>query len=103
MTDYIKRSDIADRIDYYLSHSVGGEHYAYEICAKEIQDAPTADVEEIKHGSWEKVITRRFHDDGTSWSEINLKCSACGYLRRFEWKPYPSRCEDCGAKMYKEN
>lgn len=105
MTAYIKRSDIADRIDYYESHSVGGEHYAYEICKKEIQDIPTADVQEVKHGYW--IITNKLQGneiDGV-WTERYLQCSECGYERRHSWLrgEYPNYCEDCGYKMDKEN
>ena len=95
MTAYIKRQDACAEVD--RGDLLVGDNATW---AKEcINRTPPAEVEEVKHGSWEKVITRRFNDDGSSWSEINLKCSACGYLRRFEWKPYPNRCEECGAKM----
>ena len=88
MTDYIKRSDIANRIDYYESHSVGGEHYAYEVCAREIQNVPTADVAPVIHAKWIE----------------NTFCSNCSYYDSNEYgrvllsgdKNY---CPECGAKM----
>lgn len=45
-SDYIARSDLIMRIRYYLAHTPEdrGEHYAYSVALKEIQDAPAADV-----------------------------------------------------------
>ena len=90
MTDYIKRSDIAERIDYYESHSVGGEHYAYEICAKEIRDVPNADVAPVVHGWWEE----------TKYVGVS-KCSCCGKYSRTpdSLKEFYDYCPNCGTKM----
>ena len=94
MTDFIKRSDACAEVD--RGDLLVDDNAAW---AKEcINRTPPANVEEVKHGSWEKVYTVHTEQDG-HWSEINLKCSVCGYLRRFEWKPYPNRCEECGAHM----
>ena len=95
MTDYIKRSDISYRIDYYLSHSVGGEHYAYEICTKEIQNVPKADVVEVKHSKW-----IGFPNNGV-W---DLKCDNCHRIIPFGQTPETMHyCPQCGAKMDMED
>ncbi len=86
MTEYIKRSHIADRIEYYLSHSVGGEHYAYEICLREIQNIPKADVTEVKHGIWEY------------WAGHLKRCPICGYEYN-DFLEQSNYCANCGAKM----
>ena len=90
MEEYIKRSYISDRIGYYLSHSVGGEHYAYEICAKEIQNAPSADVAEVRRGVWEY------------WAGRLARCPVCGYeyTDLLECNNY---CGNCGSQMSEEN
>ena len=61
-----------------------------------IENAPTADVVEVKHGEWQREI------DDFDWEYI--KCSVCGE----ELYPpdnddtfdiLPKYCQDCGAKM----
>lgn len=101
MTAYIRRSDIADRIDYYASHSVGGEHYAYEVCQKEIKEAPSADVTELTHGTWIPVNKQQSNPTDGFWTERYLQCSECNYERRHSWLRVerPPYCELCGAKM----
>lgn len=48
-----------------------------------LKNAPTADVEEVKHEEW---IERGIY---------SFKCSACGEVEKYE-SPY---CRWCGAKM----
>lgn len=58
---------------------------------------PTADVQEVKHGKWEKAMPRRKGRNAT------YRCSCCGQLRSSyyndvqNWEYCP-----CGAKMDKE-
>jgi len=101
MANYIKRSDILGRIEYYTSHSVGGEHYAYNICAKEIRNAPTADVMPVIHAKWisrpgtlgdwycsncyEDILYDVQEYGGGNYHDINTV-----------WSKY---CPHCGAKM----
>lgn len=59
--------------------------------ALEIVDtAPSADVEEVKHGKW-LVIGK------TKGRSNILQCSACGKVRKGVGKS--AYCRDCGAKM----
>ena len=57
-----------------------------------IDNQPTADVEEVKHGEWVNV-------------EGFVVCERCGSSPAY-WEPkpnnpkgYPPRCHECGAKM----
>lgn len=96
MTDYIKRSDIADRIDYYESHSVGAEHYAYEVCQKEIRDVQSADVSEVRHAKWTHVLC---FDD----LSCVAFCSACATEQKTQsataLQAFNRYCRWCGAQM----
>ena len=59
----------------------------------EIDDMPTADVAEVKHGSWE-------HIGNDEWC-----CTACGHIITTEgsWeRPWQKYCEECGASMMDE-
>lgn len=53
-------------------------------------NAPTADVEEVKHGHWVKV-------GKTKGGSNILQCSVCGNVRKGVGKS--TYCRDCGAKM----
>ena len=69
-----------------------------------IDEEPTADVEEVKHGEWirhepnpEKM--RDFHNQGIgvvmAENSIYWTCSICG-----DWGvPHNKYCRECGAKM----
>jgi rubrerythrin len=59
------------------------KHFFPAIVARAIEDTPTADVEEVKHGEWEDR-------DGKTW------CSLCGQSNKQYKPPY---CPHCGAKM----
>ena len=60
-----------------------------------IDDTPTADVEEVKHGEW--IINT---DDFTP----KMRCTACGYnkpiISGINIKQKPNNyCPNCGAKI----
>lgn len=63
------------------------------------EDIPTADVVELKHGYWEPIVTMFTNDEGYHWSEHYLRCTVCGHERRREFKPLPTYCEGCTARM----
>lgn len=55
-----------------------------------IEEAPTADVDEVRHGTW-------YHETDNNWVGY-AKCSACG--RRMNYSCYGyAYCALCGAKM----
>ena len=62
-----------------------------------LENAPSADVQEVKHGKWKKAMPRRKGRNAT------YRCSCCGQLRSSyyndvqNWEYCP-----CGAKMDKE-
>ena len=72
---------------------------------QELNEQPTADVEEVKHGEWTPYKTEDTY--GIDGEDIWYKCSVCGEHARGrcyddKWYSYPQRtnyCPDCGAKM----
>lgn len=66
---------------------------ADEVCA------PTADVQEVKHGEWKD------DQDDVYWGNYIVKkhCSRCGYTPNFDRKTelfdLTKYCPNCGAKM----
>lgn len=54
-----------------------------------IDDQPTADAEEIRHGTWYR---------GTERGVGYAKCSVCGKKMNYSCYGY-ARCALCGAKM----
>lgn len=75
--------------------TIGG--YNAVVMSAEIKDAPTADVEEIRHGEW-----RLIEEDVDGNGNNQYRCSLCeaGELHApFVIVPY---CWECGAKMDKE-
>lgn len=65
-----------------------------EIAEKIIKNAPTVDVQPVKHGRWEVIE----HSEGREL----CKCSSCGEILMFYYGFCPKYCPDCGAKMSKE-
>jgi len=57
----------------------------YEDCIDIIKDAPTADVQEVKHGKWETSKGERYSG----------RCSCCNCYSTDDYK----YCPNCGAKM----
>lgn len=90
-------------LDTSNSYGVG-----YSDCLTAVEDvlneAPTADVAEVKHGEWirnecniEKM--KEFHEKGIALSmsekSIFYTCSCCGSWGTLTQK----HCSECGAKM----
>lgn len=74
---------------YYHSHTTedSGEHYAYGVALKEINRTPTADVAEVKHGSW--IYNIKYYS-----------CSICAGKRfNLVLGTDAEFCPYCGAKM----
>ena len=62
--------------------------YGITVCRMALLNAPTADVQEVKHGRW----IRTSEPGATSPVQ---HCSECGWNTNFDL-PY---CSKCGAKM----
>ncbi len=76
MSDYIKREDVINIINYWWGDSIG------QWLVKKIRNVPSADVAPVKHGRWDS-------DMSGAW------CSVCGEYSEGEW----NYCPNCGAKM----
>ena len=57
------------------------------ILLKRLAELENADVEEVKHGEWERIIR--------NGKPRGLKCSLCGKHIHF----HENYCPNCGAKM----
>lgn len=75
------------------------ESYTVSQIKAMIDDVPTADVEEVRHGEWEDDA------DDVFWGNYIVKkhCSECGYTPKFDRETelfnLTKRCPNCGAKM----
>lgn len=80
-----------------LYQPIDGKDYNVNmaIIRANIDDIPTADVQEVKHGKWEQC--------GKLEGKTVLKCSQCsqGITERFSPKYF--YCPNCGAKMDGDN
>ena len=71
--DYVLRKDIAT-------------FCGVELKTKFIQDMPTADVAEVKHGRWNEL-------------PYSYECSVCGIIRPKEMTGKWNYCPNCGSKV----
>lgn len=84
MSEYINREDTLDAVLFAL---VGTGHQSRAIWA--IRELPTADVVEVRHGTWY---------NGNDGGAVYAKCSACGRKMNYSCYGY-AYCSLCGAKM----
>ena len=101
MARYIDEDKLRDEIDKWLD-SVGtayigrGLSYYGELLGC-IEDTPTEDVQEVKHGYWIKEYL--------GYNVYRYRCSECSnifgedMIKEFHHDKY---CSNCGAKMDKE-
>lgn len=90
MARYIDAEKLKDAFHTDTEHLQSRDEHLFDLIMFEIDETPTADVAEVKHGKWIKV--------GTTESRANiLQCSVCGKVRRGIAKT--AYCKDCGAKM----
>ena len=61
----------------------------------DIQNVPTADVVEVKHGDWIPIL--EINENGEPY-QAGVYCSECGDAECYE----PYFCPNCGADMRKE-
>lgn len=92
MADYIKQEDVYQYLDNEVEWKVNQDRlYALEV----INDFPTADVVEVRHGRWMTTDAYPHH----------LYCSVCykTYAKNAKWVnelDLPTNyCPNCGAKM----
>lgn len=79
--------------NYYLGFSNG--YYLAEDVIEEInyENFDLADVEEVKHGKWEKRTWIIFDSE-----KVGFRCSECNTT----WDSPTKYCPNCGAKMLEE-
>lgn len=109
MSEYIEREKLLDCIGECPTWTGYFEPYTFEqhiaICTtlnvvrRIINQQPTADVVEVKHGEWIKIKNQFFsRSDGKGGNAV--KCSVCGEPSSCSFAtPF---CSICGAKMDKE-
>lgn len=92
MPEYIEREALLEKArelaDTYSYCGLASVHII-----KAIEDAPKADVVEVKHGEWVKAAA---YNDGIF---NTVKCSICETFQpigEWDWQVY---CPNCGAKM----
>ena len=58
-------------------------------------------MEELKRGTWERIVKHHGNEQDGFWTEQFWKCSVCSYERRYVFIPKhkPNYCEECGAYM----
>lgn len=70
----------------------------------ENEPAPTADVQEVKHGEWKPIfMIVAYEHAGKTFDLRGIKCSECGeemiYELKESFQPKPNYCPNCGARM----
>ena len=96
MPEYIEREalkkafkekhDSVMQNEMYSKQRKWHEALGYSVTLSVLENAPTVDVVEVRHGEWKHI---RF-SDGDIWN-----CSECKTLGDTEWE----WCPHCGAKM----
>lgn len=86
-----KRFIDAEKLNYLICSMYCGEVEEEVAFRTDIEQIPTADVVEVRHGEW--IWT----ENGEADYEQYWVCSVCGEKSYIETK----YCSDCGAKMDK--
>ena len=100
MNDYISREaaiGFSDRVierDDSNTNPVVVSFIAYRAFLREL---PAADVEEVRHGTWEPFTVHSFFPDGRPFT--HHKCSLCGRRLLGYSNPQDAPYCHCGAKM----
>lgn len=75
--------------DVLIDDLIHNRSFYPALVAGAIKNTPTADVVEVRHGTW-------YH--GTDNGAVYAKCSACGRKMNYSCYGY-AYCSLCGAKM----
>lgn len=97
MNRYINADFVIEKINQVLKQKDNEKHsiayFAFEKFKEMLEIAPTADVVEVRHGEWVKVMNHR-------------ECSICGYNAPYKkikagyhLQDLTKHCPNCGAKM----
>lgn len=98
MADYIERAALLHKFNIDDMMNVNGTLISLNDARQTIENAPAADVVEVRHGVWWEYgrENRWLRDDGKT---VFMQCSECRepLVRNFfESAHY---CPNCGAKM----
>jgi len=96
MSRYIDAEKLKD-----LYQPIDGKDYkvSMDIIRLNIDDIPTADVEEVRHGKWVKDKSK-MRGDGEIYDYCCSRC--CGLAGKNDYNNYSilsAYCPHCGAKM----
>ena len=96
MSDYIDRDELIKHIKdlptWLGDDSVGCAFYLTRAITS-IENAPAADVQEIKHGKWKLCY------EDWRMQIAGDECSACGFQHYGTCISHYYYCPNCGAKM----
>lgn len=96
MSDYIDRDELIKHIKdlptWWGDDSVGCAFYLTRAITS-IENAPVADVQEIKHGKWKLCY------EDWRMQIAGDECSACGFQHYGTCISRYHYCPNCGAKM----
>lgn len=89
MARYIDADRLKDAFHTDTEHLQSRDEHLFDLIMFEIDETPTAEVEEVKHGEW------KLHPDGSG------TCSCCNRTQKFVWDYDNAQnfCGHCGAKM----
>lgn len=95
--EYIERGAVL-KTPPFTKYGGDSSEYAegYLDCIEEarnaVNDAPAADVVEVRHGEW---------IESTHWGEWYYDCPFCddGFAKRGRCETLPNFCSNCGAKL----
>lgn len=94
MSRYIDADKLHNEVDTFC-RNIRNEKIHRSGIHSIIENAPTADVVEVKHGKWINEKT----DVGYFFAEYCYECSVCGSSTGFGTYPKSRYCPYCGAKM----
>jgi DNA replicative helicase MCM subunit Mcm2 (Cdc46/Mcm family) len=102
MNEYVTKAKVIEAIEKAVAPEIItiGDYETIGIFTREsieqiVSNLPAADVAEVRHGRWERVLT-------ASGIISRVRCSVCAETQplTFESMPY---CPTCGSRMSQEN
>ena len=84
----------ADKLkEFYKPYAERKLSVPVDVILLNIDDMPTEDVQEVKHGRW--IVEHGVLAGDGIYGDMG-KCSVCGvHLRNYEW----NYCPNCGSRM----
>jgi hypothetical protein len=98
MAEYIERERLQEAFNADLQHLQSIDEHTVNLVLIEIDEAPAADVAEVKHGKWVDVPLNMDPSYFAYKYNLRKKCSVCKYAMPYEY-PNFNICPNCGATM----